>query len=72
MIAVQGTLTMVGLNTPTPQIFWDGKELLGILSIRVDCDDDEQRTKIKVTDYADDALVAEMQAAGITIKRSIP
>lgn len=66
MIAAQGSLTMVGLNTPTPQIFWNGKELVGIVSVRVDCDEDEQRIKIKVNTSSE--LVVEMQAGGINIK----
>lgn len=69
MITAQGALTMIGLNTPSPTVYWNGRELLGILSIRVDCDDDEQRVKIKVSNYADDQLVAEMLVAGINIKR---
>lgn len=60
---------MVGLNTPDPKVFWNGKELAGILSVRVDCDDDEQRIKIKVSSSASDELVAEMLAGGINIKR---
>ena len=69
MISAQGSLTMVGLNTPTPQIFWNGKELVGILSVRVDCDEDEQRIKIKVN--AGSELVAEMQTCGINIKVAV-
>lgn len=69
MIATQASLTMTGLNTERPQIFWNGRELLGILSVRVDCDEDEQRIKIKVNSAADNALVAEMLVGGINIKR---
>lgn len=59
---------MVGLNTPAPRVFWNGKELTGILSVRVDCDDDEQRIKIRVSGSADGYLVAEMIVGGINIK----
>ena len=69
MIATQGSLTMVGLNTQTPKIFWNGKELTGILSVRVDCDEDEQRIKIRVSAASD--VSAEMQAGGVNIKVSV-
>ena len=64
----QGSLTMVGLNTPTPQVFWNGKTVTGIVGIKVDWEDDEQRVKLKVNG-TDDALYAEMLAGGINIKR---
>ncbi len=63
----QGSLTMVGLNTNTPQVFWNGREVPNIISIRVDWEHDENRVKIKVTDI-DPALQAEMLMGGVSVK----
>ena len=68
MQTAQGSLTMVGLNTETPRVFWNGNEVLGVTHIRVDCDADEQRVKLKVSSMVD-ALYAELVAANITVKR---
>lgn len=61
-----GSLTMIGLNTGTPKVFWNGTEVSGIVGIVVDNDADSKRVVLKVKE---DALFAEMQAAGITIRR---
>jgi hypothetical protein len=63
----QGALTMVGLNTAKPTVFWNGGIVQNVTGIRVDWEDDEQKVKIKVTDM-DPAVQAAMQAAGITVK----
>jgi len=31
----QGSLTMVGLNTPTPQVFWNGIKVAGVIGVGV-------------------------------------
>ena len=59
---------MVGVHTPNPQVFWNGVEVLGIISIKAECEDGEQRVKLKTFDAAQDAILAEMRAAGIIIK----
>ncbi len=57
---------MIGLNTDTPQVFWNGEVVEGIIGIAVDNDHDSKRVTFKVREAA---LFAEMQAAGITIRR---
>lgn len=70
MSVAQGNLAMVGVHTPTPQVFWNGIEVLGIVSIKVDHEvGDEHRVKLKVFDAAQDDLLVEMAAAGIVIKK---
>lgn len=64
--SAQGSLTMVGLNTTTPQVFWNGVVVPHIVGIRVDWENDEQRIKLKVS--ASDTIHAELTAAGILIK----
>jgi hypothetical protein len=66
--ATQGSLTMVGLNTSSPQVFWNGKAVPGIVAIKTEWEDDEARVKLKV-DGADDALYMELVAAGIVVKK---
>ena len=34
--AVQGTLTMIGLQTLNPKVFWNGVEVEGIVEIKVE------------------------------------
>ena len=63
----QGALTMVGLNTDHPTIFWNGGIVPNIVGIRVDWEDDEQKVKLKVTDI-DPATQAAMIVSGITVK----
>lgn len=67
MISAQSNLTMVGLNTPTPQVFWKGQKVEGITGIKVDWEDDEQRVTLRVS-ISNPELHAEMNAAGIKIR----
>lgn len=69
MITATGALTMVGLNTPSPTVFWNGKPIPGIVGVRVEWENDEQHVKLKV-DGTDDAIYAELLVAGIHIKRA--
>jgi hypothetical protein len=68
MIAAQGSLTMIGINTPTPQVFWNGAVVPGVTEIKVDWEHDERRVKLKITG-TDDALYMELVTAGITVKK---
>lgn len=65
----QGSLTMVGLNTPTPKIFWNGIFIEGITSVRTDWEDGEKRVRLKLGGNLSPELEAEMTASGITIKK---
>jgi hypothetical protein len=67
MITTQGSLTMVGLNTTSPTVFWNGGIVPNITSIRVDWEDDEQKVKLKVSDM-ELGMLAEMTVAGIAVK----
>ena len=62
----QASLTMVGLNTNAPQVFWNGAPVLHITSVRVDWEHDEQRIKLHVN--AIDPIHDELQAAGVMVK----
>ena len=68
MITANGALTIVGINTPNVQIFWNGLQVPNIESVRIDWEQDEQRIKLKVTG-PDDSIYTEMVASGISIKR---
>lgn len=68
MQIVQGNLTMMGLNTETPQIFWNGLPVGGITKVNVEWTDKEQEVKIRVNG-SDDAVYMEMVSAGINIKK---
>lgn len=64
----KGTLTMVGLNTPAPRVFWNGVEVPGIKSIKTNWEDGEQQVKLRVKGTAD-ALYMELVTAGIVVKK---
>lgn len=69
MISAQSNLTMVGLNTPSPQVFWKGDVVSSITGIKVDWEDDEQRVKIRMSSLgADLFVIEEMRLAGIVVK----
>ena len=68
MLTATGSLTMVGLNGPNPSIFWNGRPVPNVTSIRVDWDSEEQRVKVKVSDI-DPALQAELLAAGVLVRK---
>lgn len=63
----QGSLVIVGANTPERKVFWKGVEV-ECVGITIDSDSNKQRVVIEV---AENQTYAEMQSAGITIKRVI-
>ena len=63
----QGALTMVGLNTDHPTIFWNGGIVPGVTGIRVEWEDDEQRVRLTVAGF--DPIHTSLQNAGITVKQ---
>lgn len=69
MQSVQTSLVMVGLNTPTAKVFWNGAEVPFVTDIRADWEADEQRLKLKVS--ADAPVHAELRAAGINVKLEV-
>lgn len=66
MQTAQGSLVLVGVNSPTAKVFWNGAEVPFVTDIRADWETDEQRIKLKVS--ADDAIHAELRANGVTVK----
>lgn len=68
MESAKGSLTMLGLNTSTPTVFWNGIKVQNITAVRTDWDADEQRVKLKVTSM-DEALYQELITGGIIVKR---
>ncbi len=67
MNITQSSLVIVGANTPDRKVFWNGQEVSGISELNVSNDAERQRVVITV---AEDPLLAEMKAAGITIRRT--
>lgn len=62
----QGSLVIVGANTQTAQVFWNGVVVPNIVGIRVDWENDEQRVKLKAS--IDDVIYNELRTAGINVK----
>lgn len=67
MLAAQGSLVMIGLNTNSPQIFWNGIKLEGITGIQVDNDEQDHKVVLRMKE---DATVSELRAAGIAVRRA--
>ena len=63
----QGSLTMVGLHTSTPTVFWNGAEVKGLTGIKVN---NINGVQLVVLTLAEDPVLAEMQQAGIVIRRA--
>lgn len=66
MNIMQSSLVMVGLNTTEPKVFWNGQEVPGIVGITAS---NTGTTPRVVLNIAEDPLLAEMQAAGVIIRR---
>lgn len=67
MNVVQGSLVLIGVNTPTPIVLFNGEKVPGITGIRVDWEADEQRVKLKVA--GDSPLYTALLSAGVHIKK---
>ena len=65
---VQGSLTMVGLNTESPDVFWNGVKVANISAIKVDHHEGVNRVVLTIPE---ESVIAEMREAGIIIKRSL-
>lgn len=65
--AVGGNLVMVGLNTAEPQVFWNGKRVEGVTGVQVSNEGGiSPRVLLKIKESPE---IAEMQAAGVTIRK---
>jgi hypothetical protein len=67
METTQGSLVIVGANTPECKVFWNGQEVENV-GVNVANDVMGSRVVIKVKE---DPILAEMQAAGITVRRVV-
>jgi hypothetical protein len=64
--AVTTDLTVIGIHTPTPKVFWKGAELNGVVGIEARFTGDSNRVVITLKE---DNVVSEMQSQGIIVKR---
>lgn len=64
MNTTQGSLVIVGANTTTPQVFFNGTQVEGVKTITVTHTDKVQRVVIGM-----DEPLQSLVDAGITIKR---
>jgi hypothetical protein len=67
MQATTGSLTLLNAHTAEPQVYWNGAKVEGIKAINVI---NSAGTSKVVLTLPEDPVLAEMQAAGIIIKRS--
>lgn len=63
----QASLVIVGANTPDCKVFWKGTQVPGVVGVSADHDHDTHRVVLRVQE---DPMLAEMQAAGILIRRT--
>jgi hypothetical protein len=61
-------LTMVGLHTTAPKVFWRGEEVPGVESIKINNESGDVGVKLKVNGTAD-AVYMELVSAGIHVKK---
>lgn len=65
-----GDFVAVGMHTSTPKYFWKGTVLAEVHSVVAHVDEDTHHLKLRVSDTPTyDAMYAEMQSAGISIKK---
>lgn len=68
MQTTQGSLVMVGLNTDTPEVFFNGAKINGVLSIAVDSRLATNKVTLKVVE---DPQIADLLAAGVAVRRAV-
>lgn len=64
-------LTILGMHTTTPEVFWHGAKLNHVVRVRGHSDEDGAEVTIRVNDPtgAQDQIYAEMVLAGIRVKK---
>lgn len=67
MEVATGNLTMIGLNTETPSVFWNGVKVSGVVGIRVENAEGTQKVVLTVQE---NPVLSEMRAAGVKIVRA--
>ena len=68
MQVANGQLTILNPHTATPQVFWNGTLVPGVRVVSVNNDADHNYNKVSLA-VSEDPVIAEMQAAGIAVKR---
>ena len=68
MLTTQASLVMLGLNTKTPQVFFNGVPVPDVTEIKVDWEHDEQRVKLRVAGD-DDTIYMQLVDAGISVRK---
>ena len=66
MQSAQGSLVFIGLNTNSPQAFFNGVKIENITEIKTDWENDEQRVKLKVSTIL--PIHEELRLSGVTVK----
>lgn len=64
--SVPGSLVMVDLNTHSPSVYWKGQKLEQLSGVRVV----DGKVSLTVNPTPLDLLYAELEAAGIKIKKT--
>lgn len=64
--ATEGSLVMIGLNTSNPKVFWNGALIPNITGILIDNGPEVHKV---VLNMQEDNTVAELKAAGISVRR---
>ena len=67
MQTTTGSLTILNAHEPVPSVYWNGVKVEGISAINVVNGIDLHRVILTLTE---DPILAEMQAAGIIVRRS--
>lgn len=69
--SANAALTILGLHTDAPAVFWRGQRLAHVVRVRGHADATDGEVTLKVYDPTgeQEALYLEMEAAGITVKR---
>ena len=67
MQSAQGSLVIIGANTPNCQVFWNGQPVVNT-GVSIESNPTVQRVILKVQE---DPILSEMAANGIIIKRSV-
>lgn len=67
MQTAQDSLTMLGLHTNAPQVFWNGNAVPNIIHIRVDWEHDDHAVRLRVSEFL--PIHGELALAGISVRK---
>jgi len=67
MIAtISGNLMVLNPNTTQFSVLWGGVVVPGVVAVRIDCDSDEHRVKLRVNGSS--PVYDQLRAAGVIVK----